>query len=235
MGNAAAKEALESAELGKCTLHEGGASSVDAGSVTTESPTKLKLKGSSFYYAGDGKRIMMKCKTEGMFGKRGSLVDGEGSVMAKIAIKSGLSADVVYVMREGKPAYEGQEPIKAEDLKRMKEPEGTELYAFAKCEAKMGLTTANATYSIVTGTDGSGESTFEPMYVAQKLSAVKFMALVKTAKDEVPVAKAMMRGGFSTSVDFEVSEGVDMAAMFVCMLGATPGGNAGALAGAGVI
>lgn len=87
---------------------------------------------------------------------------------------------------------------------------------------------------MVSGKDDKGEPVFKPHYIANKLSIFKFMAIIKTVGDDgISVAKGMQKGFSGGSV--EICEGGDIAAVYLLIRAMIPGGNVGALAGAGVI
>lgn len=233
MGNTATKE-LETTQLGKCVYHGDGTDMSVHSDMVAKKSTKLTCKGDS-YYRDDDESLLLKVKSEGLTGKRGTLTNAEGDSLAKIVMDWGIKSETTYVFR-AEPSFEGQDPLSGDEMKKIKEPEDSALFSFAKIETKSTLTTATATYSVVSGKGDDGHLTFKPLYVAKKLSAMQFLAVVTLADDtNLVIGKAAMKGGMSFSVVLEVAEGADIAAVVTAVQAVFPGNSAGALAGAGVI
>lgn len=226
MGQAAAKE-LQETPLGEGTLHKEDSQSIAPSLVTKVAVTKLKNSGKKWIDEASGD-VLWTVKSKGLIRSHGLIEDSDGKEIAKIVTeKSGLNTITNFVCKST-PAYEGQTPLTADELKKANIEEGTELYKFSMIDTVRKLSTAKSTYSIVTGKD-----TYQELYTAEKLSSMGFLALFKAG--DVVVAKASTPG-FSMTPCVEAAIGVDLLAI-IC-IGTTLASNdnsAGALAGAGVV
>lgn len=228
MGNAAAKELAEIVLGGGPLLHDISLF-VDPRMITpANSDTALRGKGSTWTAKG-AKRPLIQYQVRGVRDTCSHIRDGRGHIIAIIYVCMELKKEVTYLLRVT-PAYPNQEPVEKDLLKRLKVPTGVDMYRFAEIRNSVlsgGAT--KSTYSVYVDKDVP-----RPLYVGRKLSSRHFYAVIRTAEDRVPVAKASMRG-MSFNVSCQVSAGVDLVAVTAIGQALCPGGNATALVGARVI
>ena len=179
--------------------------------------------------------FLFRIKGVGLIKSHTLILDEKGdTVITVITAKSGM-ASVTQFLCKDVPSFEGQESLSEEELKKAGfEDLSTKLYKFSMIDTSRKMTTAESTYSVVTGKDvDSGELTLKKVYTAEKLSALGFLAVFK--EGDAPIAKAYTEG-MKMTPSLEAAKGVDVLA--VILIGFTLTSNdssAGALAGAGVI
>ena len=251
MDNSAAREVQENTVLEDGTIEES--MSITPSLVSKELTVAYgKSMGKTWVNAGgsDGpEKRLFYMSSKGMFKCHTLVEDVNGTVIATILIlKKGMRSATNAICRSV-PAYEGQNPLTLEDLKKAgidsddKEP--IKIYPFAIIESQMErLAGAKSTYSIITGKKIDDEvksddptTVFEtkPLYTGKKLSAMNIYLMFKQVENDISVGKATTKG-MTMNPTLEVSSGVDVLAI-VC-LGNTlvgDGSSAGALAGAGVV
>ena len=166
---------------------------------------------------------------KGMLKKHTLIKTADDQTAYAVTPQKGMTSSTSYILRD-KPTFDGQESIEGENLEKAGLDKDMKLYPFAKISmSKQSMSTAKSTYSIVTG-----ENEFKELYIADKLSAMNYYCIVKTA-DGIPVLKASQRG-ITFYITAEVSKGVDLAAAIMTGQSTfSPDGAVGGLAGAGVV
>ena len=168
-------------------------------------------------------------RDKGMLKKHTLIKTADDQTAYAVTPQKGMTSSTSYILRD-KPTFDGQESIEGENLEKAGLDKDMKLYPFAKISmSKQSMSTAKSTYSIVTG-----ENEFKELYIAEKLSAMNYYCIVKTA-DGIPVLKASQRG-ITFYITAEVSKGVDLAAAIMTGQSTfSPDGAVGGLAGAGVV
>ena len=228
MGNAAAKEAINTTPLGDGKLED---SMIIAPGLVTTAATVLKGKN-KLWVIEESDATFFKFKSKGLFKTHSLVEDAKGTVVATVITKkTGLASSTNYICKST-PTFEGQEKLDAEQLKKSGIDEGVELYAFGIIDTKLTMASAKSTYSVITGKEGDDFALTE-VYTAEKLSAMNFYAMFK--QGDTLVAKAHMKG-MTVFPTLEVAAGVDVLAI-VCIGNTLVGdsSSAGAMAGAGVV
>lgn len=156
-----------------------------------------------------------------------TITDANDNVVAVASGKDGFTNATAQVLRPV-PAYTGQPSV-----------ESGKLYPFGTIEIKKSLTTATASYGVIS--DGAVDPRFmhRPVYQAKKLTAMQFLLSV-TDTDGTLVSKVMQPGYDPTKLVVELGDQVDpvAVALLATFVGAATGSNGaaiGGLAGAGVI
>lgn len=226
MGNAAL-QAFKDAPLGETSISDDKC--ISPKTVSKDSLTLIcKTKGISKVtnYETEEGELYFSSKS-GTFGKKATVTDVDGSFMAMVKVKSGLTVDSTKIYRS-QPSFEGQ----TADEKNTTE-DGEALYLFAVIDTKKKFKTATSTYGIVTG-ETDGEPVLETLYIGKTLPTMGFYVQIETPEG-VCVGKACQVSKFNSNGKCEMSAGVDMFAMSFVAQSVAPGGSAGALAGAGVV
>ena len=231
MGNAAAKE-WDATELSdaKSILKNETLSIVPA--LVTKTSTRAESKGKEWITSATD-AFLWSSKQVGMIKSHTLIRDEEKNTLVTVIIEKMGMNSVINVSCKSSPAFEGQDPLPTDELKKAGIEEGTVLYKFSKIDTVRQMTTATSTYSNVTGKDEDGALTFETLYSGEKLSSMNFLAIIK--EGETPVAK-VQTVGMKMKPIVEAAVGVDLLA--VVLMGYTLAGSdssAGALAGAGVV
>lgn len=231
MGNAAAKDFKE-IELGIGNLDTNDSKCITS-ELVSDKKTVLKLKKKSWIIDDDESTVAFSTKSPSFFKPNTSVVsNAKGDLLAVTKTKNKMKTDTVSVYCPN-PCYDGQEATP----EIYKDPENKEkdipMYLTVIIEKK-GIFNVSAIAYFVTGADDSGEVTKEKVYTAEKIDSMVFYSLVKTP-DGTPVAKlaqTKMTGGFQAEISAKVDIPLVMLLGFCCK---GDGGNAGALAGAGVV
>mmetsp|Transcript_12499 Transcript_12499/g.17460 ORF Transcript_12499/g.17460 Transcript_12499/m.17460 type:complete len:237 (-) Transcript_12499:108-818(-) len=236
MGNAAAKEIKET-ELADGSLSKDDSLSVVPSFVTKEALT-AKAKGKSWINA-ESKDAIFTSKSVGIVKSHSLIQDpaAEDAVVAVVITEKMTMTTVLNFICRTSPTFEGQDPLSKDELERAgfkDEDKQTKYYKYSKIDTARQMTTAKSTYSIVTGKEeDNSDFTFQVLYTGEKLPSMGFRALFK--EGDTCVAKAAT-SGMSFSPFLEAAVGVDLLAIILMGYTLAGGdGNAGALAGAGVI
>jgi len=226
MGNSAAKELQESLVLVDGSIDES--TGIVPSVVSKEA---LVAKGKGKYWSTEAGESLFVLHSKGMM-KCHTLVETPDGVVATIITKKlGMASATSYICKS-EPAFDGQDPLTSEELKKSGIEEGTTLYPVGVVKVKKTMTAGTGTYGIVTGTE-DGELVTKEIYTGEKASAMNFYATFKEGDNAV--AKACTKG-MSMNPTLEVSKGVDILAIVCIGNGlAGDGSSAGALAGAGVV
>merc|ERR1712232_868450 len=107
-------------------------------------------------------------KSKGLMKSHTIALDGDGNALAYMIIyKKGLAFSINYILKTT-PSFPGQEKVTDDELARAGIEAGTELYVFSIINAKNSLSSAESTYSIVTGKGEGDEFETKPLYTAKK-------------------------------------------------------------------
>lgn len=233
MGNSAAKE-WKSTELSRAKTISANELLSILPSLVSKEATRAESKGKT-WMTSDAETLLWSTQNVGMIKSHSVISDKDGNIFAVNITEKMSMTTVVNFVCKSTPSFEGQEPLSAKELKRAGIADRTVVYKFSKIDTVRKMTTAKATYSVVTGKGENGEDfTFQTLYTGDKLSSMGFMAIFK--EEDIPVAKAQIVGMKMKPI-IEVSPGVDMLAVVLMGYALSSGdaNAAGALAGAGVV
>jgi hypothetical protein len=226
MGNSAAKELQEKTELVNGTIDES--TGIVPSLVTKEA---LVANGNGKTWTTEAGESLFYLNNKGLMKSHTLVETSAGVVATMITKKKAMTSATTYICKT-EPTYDGQDALTAEELKKSGIEEGTTLYPYGVIIAKMKLTSATATYGIVTGKEGD-ELVTKEVYTAKKASAMNFYASFMEGDDTVAMATTK---GMSMKPTVQASSGVDILAVVCmgnCIVG--DGSAAGAMAGAGVV
>lgn len=224
MGNAAAKE-FEELPIGQATVSEEKC--IDPKFTTKEEVTyvaKQKGMGHKTNYETEDGELVATAKANA-FGTKSVISDSENKLLAIIKVQKGFKNESTLIYRTT-PAFEGQAVVPG------KESEDEEaLYHFATIKTHKEIKRATSTYEIVVG-ETDGEPTLETLYIGKTLPTLGFRVTVETP-DGVCVGKGYTKGVKQKGY-MAMAANVDALALIIITQSVSPGGSAGALAGAGV-